>query len=216
MSKPRKIRIALADDHLLFAQSIAGMINIEPDMKVELIATDGEDLLSKIKKSIEPDIVLLDIEMPGMDGFETAARLRQTYPVVKIIVLSMHSQFSYIKRMLAAGVEGYLLKNSDSQVVKRSIRTVFAGGLAYNSEALAVLRGLTDSNEHPTVEMPSFSDKELEIISLVSQELSNVEIAEKMFRSKSWAEASKREIFRKMGVKNSIGLINYAIKHKLV
>ena len=100
MSKPRKIKIAIADDHLLFAQSIAGMINLESDMKLDLIAIDGEDLLARIKKSIEPDIVLLDIEMPGMDGFETASRLRQSYPTVKIIVLSMHSQYSYIKRML--------------------------------------------------------------------------------------------------------------------
>jgi DNA-binding NarL/FixJ family response regulator len=181
-----------------------------------LIATDGEDLLSKIKKSIEPDIVLLDIEMLGMDGFETAIKLKQSYPTVKIIVLSMHSQYSYIKRMLSTGVDGYLLKNSDAQAVKKSIRTVFAGGLAYNSEALAVLRGLTDNNENTTIEMPNFSDKELEIIRLVSQEFSNIEIADKMFRSKSWAEASKREIFRKMGVKNSIGLMNFAIKHRLV
>ena len=158
-----KINIAIADDHVLFAQGVANLINSVKGMQVVLIANNGLELLQGLEKIEKPDVVLMDIEMPVMDGFQTTTELMKNYPSCKIIALSMHKEESFISQMILSGVCGYLLKNAQPEEVIAAIKNVVDGGLAFNNEAVHVMKHLIVTNMRPSLTRTDFTDRELQI-----------------------------------------------------
>ncbi|PLX06846.1 MAG: DNA-binding response regulator [Marinilabiliales bacterium] len=154
--------------------------------------------------------------MPVMDGFETLEHIQDKYPEVKVITLSMYNEYSFIKKMLVLGVSGYLLKNANPGEVINAIKSVADDGLAYNQEAMLVMRNLISKNEKPLPLEYDFTERELDIIKLVCEEKTSAEIADTLFLSKSSIDATKRDICQKMGVKTSVGMVAYAIRHNII
>ncbi len=214
--KKEKIKVAITDDHELLCSGIAGIINGEEDMKVTIIANNGKILLDKLAKGNIPDVLLLDIEMPIMDGYETIENLIVKHSNIKIIVLSMHCQYPIISSMLSQGVSGYLMKNTKRQFLLDAIRKVADDGVVYCDEAMKVSQMMNRDKEKIFVSKSDFSQREIDVIKLVCNEQSNKEISEKLNICKSTVEFHKRSIFKKMNVKSSAGCVNFALVNRIV
>jgi DNA-binding NarL/FixJ family response regulator len=213
--KTKKIQVAIADDHVLFTDSLASFINSSHDITVCNTSQNGQELMNYLKRRSFPDVILMDIEMPGKDGFETAKEIIEKYKHAKIIVLSMHSGRAYMKRMLAAGVSGYLLKDTAGHTLLNAIRKVADGGLAYNEEALNIMRLMVSNEDGFNLDLVEFSERELQIIKCFCEEMSVTEVSKFLNVSKSAVERNKRAICEKTGVKSTAGIIVYAVKNKL-
>ncbi len=211
-----KIKIAIADDHSLFASTLAGLLNSVENMEVVIVASDGKELLEEVEKTGLPDVIILDVEMPVMDGFKTASRLVSRYPSARIIALSMHKERSFIAKMINNGVSGYLLKNAKPEEVIEAINSVYDGGLPFNKEAVSVMKSTCRKSVEQLPLEESFTRREIEIIKYISYEYTNQEIADKLLISKSTVETHKKNIITKLNVRNSIGIALYAVSRGLV
>lgn len=202
--------IAIVDDHTLIAKAISGIIDAFPKYKVLYEVEHGKALIEKFRnpKNI-PDIVLLDISMPVMDGFETASWLKQSYPAVQVLTLSMQDDDDSLIKMIKAGTKGYLLKNIHPTELEKALNELVAKGYYYPewaaSKAFSALAG-ADSFK------TSFSDRELEFLQYCCTEFTYKEISEKMFCSNRTVEGYRDAVFEKLGLKTRVGLVMYAIK----
>ena len=212
-----KIRVFLADDHKLIRDAIASHLKKCDDVVVVGEAADGNEVLEKMK-TIETDILLLDINMEGMDGMECAAHMNVLYPKVKVIILSMYDNSLYIKQMIKNGVVGYLLKHSDESEIINAIRTVNEGNTYYDNAVIdGVMKSFGDKEKSgPEPEDVNLTPREEEIMELIIKEYSNQEIANELFISTRTVDAHKRNLLEKTNSKNLVGLIKYAYKHNLV
>jgi len=210
-----KFRIAIADDHTILAQSLSSLINSETDLEVSIIANNGKDLLSKIYNNLT-DLVLLDIEMPVMNGEETVEVLKRSYPNLKIIVLSMYSTNAIIRKFLSCGVDGYLLKNTNAIELLSAIRKVCQGDKIYCQDALAVYQNIVSKYTPDVAQKKDFTEREISIIKLITEELTNSEIADKLCISKSTVEFHKKSIYKKMKVRSSAGCVKFALSNKII
>jgi DNA-binding NarL/FixJ family response regulator len=204
------IRAVIADDHKIFRESLAFMLVNQAGVEVIAQANNGRELL-EILKGHSPDIVLMDIEMPEMDGVEATRLAVQQNPGIKILVLSMHNDEEFYNSMIDLGVRGFILKESDSTEVQRAIEEVVAGRLYFSQELLVSL--LRRRREQPLIEL---TQREREVLSLIAKGMSNSEIADKLFISSRTVEKHRAELLLKTESKNSISLVVYAIKHGLV
>lgn len=211
-----KIKIAIADDHSLFASSLASLLNSVENMEVTIVASDGKELLEEVEKTGLPDVIILDVEMPVLDGFKTASKLISMYPSARIIALSMHKERSFIAKMINNGVSGYLLKNAKPEEVIEAINSVYDGGLPFNKEAVSVMKSTCRKSVEQVPLEESFTKREIEIIKYISYEYTNQEIADKLLISKSTVETHKKNIITKLNVKNAIGIALYAVSRGLV
>ena len=221
------INILLVDDHTLFRNGLKTLLNVISGFRVVGEAADGNKLLELID-DVKVDVVLLDISMPGMDGIEAAQKALEKYPDLKIITLSMYGEEDYYFKMVSLGVKGFLLKNSDINQVRDAIITVVEGGSYFSQELLFNLV----SNLKSTVQIESdesadefvdhsdenepLSQRELQILLLICQGLSNVEIADKLFISKRTVDKHRANILAKTKCKNTANLVVYSIKNQLV
>lgn len=164
----------------------------------------------------EADLVLLDIEMPVMDGIEAAAIAHEKYPDLKIITLSMYGEEDYYYKMVNAGVKGFVLKNSDIKEVKTALEIVFDGGSYFSSELLENLVNNLKTIKKDKASQTELSDRELEILVLICQGFSNQEIADQLFISKRTVDKHRANILEKSESKNTAQLVVYAIKNRLV
>ena len=221
------VNILLVDDHTLFRNGLKTLLNVISGFRVVGEAADGNKLLELID-DVKVDVVLLDISMPGMDGIEAAQKALEKYPDLKIITLSMYGEEDYYFKMVSLGVKGFLLKNSDINQVRDAIITVVEGGSYFSQELLFNLV----SNLKSTVQIESdesadefvdhsdenepLSQRELQILLLICQRLSNVEIADKLFISKRTVDKHRANILAKTKCKNTANLVVYSIKNQLV
>jgi DNA-binding NarL/FixJ family response regulator len=221
------VNILLVDDHTLFRNGLKTLLNVISGFRVVGEAADGNKLLELID-DVKVDVVLLDISMPGMDGIEAAQKALEKYPDLKIITLSMYGEEDYYFKMVSLGVKGFLLKNSDINQVRDAIITVVEGGSYFSQELLFNLV----SNLKSTVQIESdesadefvdhsdenepLSQRELQILLLICQGLSNVEIADKLFISKRTVDKHRANILAKTKCKNTANLVVYSIKNQLV
>ncbi len=210
-----KRKVIIVDDHTLFRNGLRILLNNMENYRVEAEAANGKQFLELLKVSV-PDLVLLDINMPVMDGIEAACIAHELYPDLKIITLSMYGEEDYYYKMVNAGVKGFLLKNSDIKEVKTALDVVYDGGSFFSSELLQnlvnSLKSSAKSKEFHTV----LSEREMEILILICQGLSNQEIADKLFISKRTVDKHRANILEKSESKNTAQLVVYAIKNKLV
>ena len=207
------IRVVIVDDHRLFRQGLAVMLAAKEDIEV-VAKFESAVELSKQLPSLEFEILLLDIDMPELDGISAAPKILEAKPETKIAILSMHLSGMKIQEAVAAKVKGYLLKNASDTELIQAIRDINNGKDYFAKEAQDELIASYRKKEDPTyVEL---TPRELDILKLVCEELNSQEIAEKLCISVHTAETHRRNILSKAGCKNSIGLVKYAIENELI
>ena len=206
------IQIALVDDHRLFRSGIASLINNFNGCHVLFEAANGEELTRKISPKFKPHIILLDINMPVMNGTTTAQWLKKAYPEISIIVLSMFDDAERVLAMLRLGVKGYLLKDSEPFEFELALRKVSQGEVYYPE---FVTRLLVDSINVP-VDPNRLNIREIEFLKLASTELTYKEIADHMSVSTRTIDGYRDTLFEKLQVKSRIGLVLFAVKNKLI
>lgn len=212
------IRLVIADDHEIFRDGMALMLSKQQDVVLAGQAENGRDLISLVDES-KPDVVMTDIKMPVMDGIEATKVLLQKYPELKIIALSMFDEENLIVDMLEAGAKGYLLKNADKQEILDAISNVFEDKTYYcrhTSAKLASLIVKSKFNPHKKAEAVSFNDREKEIVKMICQQCTTQEIGQKLFLSKRTVEGYRTKILEKMNVKNTAGVVIFALRHHLI
>ncbi|MFT3826739.1 MAG: response regulator transcription factor [Chitinophagaceae bacterium] len=211
----KKIQVAVADDHKLLRKALAQLINSFDGYTVLFEADNGNEIKNQLSKHIIPDIVLLDVNMPDMDGYETAKWIYKNYPQVKVLALSMFSDESTIIRMLRLGAKGYIMKNTEPEELKEALDSVMQKDF-YLSEYIS---GKIISGLHRDIDMPeqpvSLSEKEKEFLKWVCSELTYKDIAAKMFVSPRTVDDYRNSLFEKLKVKTRVGLVMYAIRNGL-
>lgn len=211
-----EIKILLADDHRLFLEGIRSIIESEPGLKVVAEANDGEEVMVKLK-SYYVDIVMLDIQMPKMNGIQAAQMISEKYPDIRVLVLSMHTEKIFIEKMYTAGVAGYVLKNTNKEELINAIRTVHRGGRYFSND---IIPALFDNSSSKTVSKsmftPELTKREREILTLIAREYSNPQIAEELFISIQTVNTHRKNLLKKLDAKNTAGLVKYAISINLL
>ena len=207
--------VAIVDDHLLFAGSLENLINSFTDFKVLFHAKNGMDLQSKLKSATQkPDIILLDINMPVMDGFETAEWLTKNHPSIKILALSMEDEERVILKMLRNGVKGYLLKDIHPDNLKKALLEVMDKGYFHSDKVAETLLNSLHSDEN-SLEL-NFKDNELTFLQLACSEMTYKEIAEIMSLSPKTIDGYRQDLFNRLNIKNRVGLVIFALKNNLI
>lgn len=213
------IRVMIADDHRLFRTGLVAVLKEMKGIKVINEAENGKELLAKLIHE-RPDVILMDIKMPEMDGIEATEIVIAKYPDIKVIMLTMHDDEQFITHMVDLGAHGYLLKNSDVRELELAINKVMKQGYYFNDKVAEVLltnligkkSKLMIKEKHEL----SFSKREHEVLQLICEGFTNSEIAEKLFLSTRTVEGYRYKLCDKVGVKNTAGLVRFAIKNGLV
>ncbi len=208
-------KIIIVDDHTLFRNGLRILLNSLNSYRVVAEASNGQEFLDLLEKT-EVDLVLLDIDMPVMDGITAAGLALRKCPGLKIITLSMYGEEDYYYKMVDAGVKGFLLKNSDMAEVKNALEAVYEGGDYFSSELLQTLVNSLRTSSKPKELHVELSEREIEILILICQGLSNQEIAEQLFISKRTVDKHRANILEKSQCRNTAQLVMYAIKNQLV
>jgi DNA-binding NarL/FixJ family response regulator len=209
-----EVRVILADDHNLFRNGLKLLLSGYNNIKVVAEVSDGSELLS-VLDYIQADVVLLDIEMPVMNGIEASKIALEKFPDLKIISLSMYGEEEYYYRMIDAGVKGFILKNSEITEVIKAINTVMNGGTYFSSEVLYnVVKNIKSVSKTPR-NVASISGREKEVLEQICKGLSNQEIADTLFISKRTVEKHRASLLSKTNTKNTAQLVMYAIENKL-
>jgi DNA-binding NarL/FixJ family response regulator len=213
------MRILIADDHEIFLDSLSMLIDTFPDVEVVGNCKNGIEVLDFLKNQTI-DLLVTDYKMPQMSGIELTLQLRQQYPKIKVLMLSVSEEAEMIREAFQAGVWGYMMKKSGKAELQKAVESI-KNGQRYFSESVVfeLMRlGLTDNipqNEIPQ-EFNPLTEREIEIIRLISKELSSQEIAEKLFIAPKTVETHRHNILKKLGLKNTVGLVKYALKNGLV
>lgn len=213
MTAIKNYRIVLADDHELFLSGLKGLLSRQSGCDVVGTAHNGAECIALLR-DVECDVVMMDVDMPVMDGIKATEQISQIYPDVKVVVLSMHGDDEYYFRMVEAGAKGFILKNSSIDEVVAAVKTVAQGGNYFSQELLCNLVG---SLKQSRVEQPEkvLSEREREILLLICKGLSNQEIADVLFISKRTVDKHRANILEKTECKNTANLVVWAIKNSI-
>jgi DNA-binding NarL/FixJ family response regulator len=207
--------VIIVDDHVLFARSLASLVDSYEDYSVKFTFQNGAELVDKLAAGMSlPAIILLDVKMPVMDGIATMKWLKKHQPDAKVLALSMEDDEHTILSMLRSGAKGYLLKDIQPTLLKKALDTVVDQGYFHTEQvANTLMKSLNGSGEKEQIQL---KDNEIRFIKLACEEKTYKEIAEEMFLSPKTIDGYRQHLFEMLGVKNRIGLVMYAIKHKIV
>jgi len=197
-----KIRVLLADDHAILREGLASLIEKQVDVAVVGEAGDGRECLDKAA-ALVPDVVVLDIKLPGMSGIDVCRQLKSSYPLMKVIMLSMYEEYEYINRALQVGADGYLLKKVASSELVSAIRRASEGEKTFSPQVLdMIVSSFKEESRDRKAESPvsNLTSREHDVLVLMSEGLSNKEIASRLFVSPKTVEKAASGIFRKLGV----------------
>lgn len=218
------IKVYIADDHHLFIAGVKALLQDAQDIELLGSAENGNVLLELLANN-PADVILMDINMPVMSGVETTKVIREKYPDIKVLALTMFDDTLHINEMISAGASGYLLKNAGKDELLTAIKKVYGGEKYVSNEVSVKLieRMFTNqqektaaANPNPNVRKSELTKREIEIIKLIAQEMTNAEIAAKLNNSPMTIITHRKNLLRKLGVKNTAGLIKYAIQHGLI
>ncbi len=211
------IKILIADDHQLFIDGIKSLVNSMQNMEIIAEVGNGKQLLEVLEHT-SSDIILMDINMPEMDGIEATKQVKIKYPSVKILMLTMFSSREYIEKLLRAGADGYILKNTGKVELQEAIETIVNGESYFSKEVTErIMEGL---QKKKSAEKKSYivelTEREIEVLKLIVQEFTTAEIAEKLFISTHTVETHRKNLISKLNVRNIAGLVKYAMQNGLV
>ena len=216
MKQSKKISLAIADDHAMLRKGLLKMLLMMGNYEALFDVGSGDEVIEELKKHKIPDVLILDVNMTGKGGLETAAWVTEHFPQVRILALSMYSDETNILKMIQAGAKGYLSKNNDTEKLQEAIDILYEKGVYLpESLSLKLFSGIHNNilaNEKASI---TLNDKEKTFLSLVCQELSYQEIAERMFLSPRTIEDYRKKLCTKLKVKGKSGLIVYAMKNGL-
>lgn len=213
-------KVYIADDQTLFRKGMARLVKSFKLVEEVQEAGNGEELLEIVKKQ-QPDVILMDLEMPVMDGIEATERIIAKYPNIKIIVLSMHDSHQHIYYMMEIGAHAFLLKNAEPEEVEEAISSVIERDFYNNDLVSKVLRDGA-RNKHKADQRPLFkqtaslSDREKEVLMLICRELTMKEIGEKLFLSEKTIQNHRARIMSKLGARNTVGMVKYAYESGMI
>lgn len=213
----KTIKVAIADDHALFRAGVKTALSVKKDVELIAEADNGMQLINLLRH-IEPDVILLDIQMPIMDGIQTLPEIRKIRPDAKVIILSMHNDHSMISKLMEIGANSYLTKNSDSETIYEAIKTCYENEFFFNELTnKALLTGLrtkrSDSFGAPEADL---TEKELRVLRLMCEEKTTKEIADIVEISPRTVEAIRDKLKTKTGAKSMAGLVMYAVKNGIM
>lgn len=212
------IKVAIADDHKIFRKGVILSMRSYSNIKFVLEADNGDELLEKIPE-FEPDVVLCDLKMPIRDGIDTTKLITKRFPHIRVIILTMYEDERFVGHLMDCGAAGYLLKNTDPAEIKKAITDVMRTGFYLNPFVNKVLikKKYSKQKFNPTLTSETvLSEREKEVLTLVCMEFTASEIAGKMDISARTVEAIKDRLMERFGVKNSVGLVFYAMKNSLI
>jgi len=213
-------KLALVDDHTLFRKGLISLIEmVSSDYTILFEADNGVDLQQKLKKDNQPDIILMDINMPGMDGFASVQWLKDNYPLINILIVSMIEKEETIVRMLKLGVKGYLCKDVEPKELSEALNAIMNKGFYYTDfitgKLVHSLQNDNHNNEQPDA-VNLINQREKDFLQLACSEYTYNEIAAKMYLSPKTIDGYRNSLFEKLNVKSRVGLALYAVKHGLV
>jgi DNA-binding NarL/FixJ family response regulator len=207
------IKIIIADDHQIIIDGLRMLLGEEDQLQIVGDALNGVTLINKIPK-LQPDLVILDLGMPVMDGMEAALKIKELYPTLKILVLTTYSEPHRIKKMLKININGYLLKDAGKTKLLEAIYSIMDGNTYYDRRVTDII--MDSFKPLKTTSSPRLTKREKEIIRLIVKGKSTNEIAEELSRGKSTIETHRRNIFTKLGINKVASLVSYAIEEGLV
>jgi DNA-binding NarL/FixJ family response regulator len=210
------ISLLLADDHNIILDGITDMLHSDSQLKVVSKANNGAEVLEKLKLT-SYDIVLLDINMPIMDGMRCAEEILKIYPKQKIMMLTMNEEKSIIEKMISIGVKGFLLKTTEKEELIKAIKTVHSGKEYFSADVTKLLISKKETETSSSLgTLANLTEREIEIIKHIANGLSSNEIAEQLFISPRTVETHRNNIIKKLGVNNVAGVVRFAFQHQLV
>ncbi|MBS1772750.1 MAG: response regulator transcription factor [Bacteroidetes bacterium] len=212
-----KIRIVVADDHHILLDGLKALLQKQKDIEVAGLYDNGLALFDELKTTV-PNVAIVDINMPGMTGDVLTQKIKEFYPNIHVIALSMHDDATHIMEMIEAGVSGYLLKNVNDKELLDAIRLVAEGKMYFSSEVSEKITTMVvrQQKKLEQPDEPKLTERELEILKLVAQEYSNAQIADTLFISERTVETHRKNMLRKTNTKTVVGLIKYAMERKLI
>jgi len=215
----KNILVAVVDDHLLFTDSLSLVLDNEEGISVIMKASNGVEFFNKLKKADRaPDVVLMDIGMPEMNGIKATMKLKREYPNIKVIVVTMHYDDSYIISMLENGANGYLFKDTDPLELVRAIIAVNEGEIYYNKRTLEAIRANISLNKNfnPNFKRTEISKREMDVLTLICEAKTAEEIGAELSISKRTVETHRQNLLMKTQSRNIIALVVYAFSLNLV
>ncbi|MEO6813589.1 MAG: response regulator transcription factor [Ginsengibacter sp.] len=215
---PEFINVAIADDHKIFRKGVILSLKIYHNIRFILEAENGEELIKGIEKE-QPDIVLMDLKMPVKDGIETTKYLNKHFPQIRVLILTMFEDERFVGHLMDSGANGYLLKSTDPTEIKQAIMDVMNTGFYLNNfvNRILIKKNYAGKKFNPNLNSEIvISEREKEVLSLVCMEYTAQEIAQKMEISARTVEAIKDRLMERFGVKNSVGLVFFAMKNSLI
>lgn len=211
------IKVFIVDDHRMVIEGMKLLLDDQEDMQVVGYALSGEEAMDKIPL-MSPDVILMDINMPGMNGIETTKKILGICPEMKIIAISMHKEASLIKLMLGSGAKGYVLKNAGKLEVVEAIRRVNSGKVFLDDTVNdIVIQSVTNSSKQKlSPNLPQLSRREKDVLRLIVEEFTTQEIADKLYISFGTVETHRRNMLIKTGARNTVGLVKLALEYDLL
>ncbi|MBS1509859.1 MAG: response regulator transcription factor [Bacteroidetes bacterium] len=213
-----EIKVAIADDHKIFRKGVILSMRAYTNIKFVLEAENGEELLSRIAE-FQPDVVLCDLKMPVKDGIDTTKMITKNFPKIRVIILTMYEDERFVGHLMDCGAAGYLLKSTEPTEIRKAIMDVMRNGFYLNPFVNKVLikKNYSKQKFNPNLSTEIvLSEREKEVLTLVCMEFTAAEIASKMDISSRTVEAIKDRLMERFGVKNSVGLVFYAMKNSLI
>jgi two-component system response regulator NreC len=212
------IRVFITDDHEIYLEGLALLLNKQEWIEVTGTATSGKELLACVQKGLDTDILLLDVYLPDMPEEEVVQKIRSTYPDLRIIYLTLLRGTRYVHKLTKYNIQGYILKNASLDELLSALRSVHEGGRYFSKD---IHIGDRDEDFRNTITIEDrqideiLSRRELEVLRLICKEYSNAEIAEKLFLSVSTVETHRKNLIAKLGVNNTVGLVKFALRNNL-
>ncbi|MEE4177011.1 MAG: response regulator transcription factor [Bacteroides sp.] len=211
-----KIKVALVDDHKLVTDCIGLFLESAENLSVTGVGHSGKEAIALLEKEV-PDVILLDISMPEMSGIETTEIIKKKYPNIKVLILSMHADYDNISDAIDAGADGYVPKDVASEELVEAITALNAGKNYFHTKISdEIVRNYSNKKKKTSSPFPELTRRELEVLQLFAEGYNNSEIADKLFLSVRTIESHKNHILQKTNMKNSVELIKFAIKNKII
>jgi two-component system response regulator NreC len=212
-----RIKVLVVDDHEVVREGIRMVLDTDPELEVVGVASSGEEAIEKVRE-LKPGVVVMDIGMPGLSGFEATRRIRQSNPDVQILALTVHDSEAYVFQMLQAGATGYVVKRAPAEEVITAVKRAFRGeSVLHPSVAKLLIRDYLSRVERgEEASYDTLSDREREILKLIAEGKTNKEIAELLFLSVKTVQAHRANLMRKLGMHDRTELVKYAIRKGII